>query len=87
MFQIQPRNSAKVGFERSPNYRWGDSRIFTAAGPCRLELKHPPTPVGGISKCDTAQGGTNGFSKKVENHMHAIALHYMHYNFVYPIKA
>ena len=25
---------------------------------------------------------TNGFSKKVENHMHAIALHYMHYNFV-----
>lgn len=24
---------------------------------------------------------TNGFSKKVENHMHAIALHYMHYNF------
>ncbi len=25
---------------------------------------------------------TNGFSKKLENHMHAIALHYMHYNFV-----
>jgi IS1 family transposase len=25
---------------------------------------------------------TNGFSKKVENHMHAIAIHYMHYNFV-----
>jgi transposase-like protein len=25
---------------------------------------------------------TNGFSKKVENHGHAIALHYMHYNFV-----
>lgn len=25
---------------------------------------------------------TNGFSKKIENHMHAIALHYMHYNFV-----
>jgi IS1 family transposase len=25
---------------------------------------------------------TNGFSKKVENHMHAIALHYMYYNFV-----
>lgn len=25
---------------------------------------------------------TNGFSKKVENHMAAIALHYMHYNFV-----
>jgi hypothetical protein len=24
---------------------------------------------------------TNGFSKKVENHEHAIALHYMHYNF------
>ena len=24
---------------------------------------------------------TNGFSKKVENHMAAIALHYMHYNF------
>jgi IS1 family transposase len=25
---------------------------------------------------------TNGFSKKVENHAHAISLHYMHYNFV-----
>jgi cell fate regulator YaaT (PSP1 superfamily) len=24
---------------------------------------------------------TNGFSKKIENHAHAIALHYMHYNF------
>lgn len=24
---------------------------------------------------------TNGFSKKVENHEHAISLHYMHYNF------
>jgi hypothetical protein len=24
---------------------------------------------------------TNGFSKKVENHQHALALHYMHYNF------
>ncbi|MEA2553767.1 MAG: hypothetical protein QOJ65_1943, partial [Fimbriimonadaceae bacterium] len=24
---------------------------------------------------------TNGFSKKIENHCHAIALHYMHYNF------
>ena len=25
---------------------------------------------------------TNGFSKKIENHMAAIALHFMHYNFV-----
>jgi hypothetical protein len=25
---------------------------------------------------------TNGFSKKIENHNHAIAIHYMHYNFV-----
>ena len=24
---------------------------------------------------------TNGFSKKVENHSCAVALHYMHYNF------
>jgi hypothetical protein len=24
---------------------------------------------------------TNGFSKKVENHAHAISLHYMYYNF------
>lgn len=25
---------------------------------------------------------TNGFSKKVENHAHAVALHMMYYNFV-----
>lgn len=25
---------------------------------------------------------TNGFSKKIENHAHAVALHYFHYNFV-----
>lgn len=24
---------------------------------------------------------TNGFSKKLDNHMHAVALHFMHYNF------
>ena len=25
---------------------------------------------------------TNGFSKKVENHMHAVAIHFFHYNFI-----
>ena len=25
---------------------------------------------------------TNGFSKKLENHAHAVALHYFHYNFI-----
>ncbi len=25
---------------------------------------------------------TNGFSKKIENHKHALSLHYMYYNFV-----
>lgn len=25
---------------------------------------------------------TNAFSKKIENHEHAVALHFMHYNFV-----
>jgi len=25
---------------------------------------------------------TNGFSKKAENHAHAVAIHYMYYNFV-----
>ena len=24
---------------------------------------------------------SNGFSKKIQNHAHAVALHYMHYNF------
>ncbi len=30
---------------------------------------------------------TNGFSKKVQNHMYAIALHFMHYNFARPHKS
>ena len=25
---------------------------------------------------------TNAFSKKVENHRHSVAIHFMHYNFV-----
>jgi hypothetical protein len=29
---------------------------------------------------------TNGFSKKVDNHMAAIALHFLHYNFARPHK-
>lgn len=27
---------------------------------------------------------TNGFSKKIENHAHAVSLHMMHYNFARP---
>ena len=30
---------------------------------------------------------TNEFSKKVENHMHAISLHFMYYNFARPHKS
>jgi hypothetical protein len=29
---------------------------------------------------------TNGFSKKVENHAHAVSLRFMHYNFARPHK-
>ena len=29
---------------------------------------------------------TNAFSKKLENHMYAIALYFMHYNFARPHK-
>jgi hypothetical protein len=29
---------------------------------------------------------TNGFSKKLDNHMAAVALHFMHYNFARPHK-
>ena len=25
---------------------------------------------------------TNGFSKKAENHLHSVAIHFMHYNFL-----
>ena len=30
---------------------------------------------------------TNAFSKKVENHMHAVSLHFMQYNFARPHKS
>jgi hypothetical protein len=30
---------------------------------------------------------TNGFSKKLDNHMAAIAIHFMHYNFARPHKS
>jgi hypothetical protein len=30
---------------------------------------------------------TNGFSKRVDSHMAAIALHFLHYNFARPHKA
>lgn len=30
---------------------------------------------------------TNGFSKKLENHMYAIALHFMYYNYARPHKS
>lgn len=30
---------------------------------------------------------TNGFSKKVENHAAAVALHHMHYNFARPHRS
>lgn len=30
---------------------------------------------------------TNAFSKKLENHMHALALYFMHYNFARPHKS
>ena len=29
---------------------------------------------------------TNGFSKKIENHTAAVAIHFMHYNFARPHK-
>ncbi len=30
---------------------------------------------------------TNGFSKKLDNHMAAVAIHFMHYNFARPHKS
>lgn len=30
---------------------------------------------------------TNGHSKKVQNHRHALAIHYVHYNFARPQRA
>jgi hypothetical protein len=29
---------------------------------------------------------TNGFSKKIDNHIAAVAIHFMHYNFARPHK-
>ena len=38
-----------VGSEQSTNFRWWDSRTRLPL-PCRPDLNHPPTPVGGISE-------------------------------------
>jgi hypothetical protein len=39
----------QVGSEPSTNFRWWDLQILSGRL-CRLDLNHPPTPVGGISE-------------------------------------
>jgi hypothetical protein len=39
----------EAGSEQSTNFRWWDSRTQFVF-PCRLDLNHTPTPVGGISE-------------------------------------
>ena len=47
-FQLHaPSVATKAGSEPSPNSRWGDSHS-SSCFPCRLDLNHPPTSVGGI---------------------------------------
>ena len=40
---------SEAGSEQSTNFRWWDSRTRCVLA-CRLDLNHPPTPVGGISE-------------------------------------
>jgi hypothetical protein len=40
---------SEAGSEQSTNFRWWDSRARSVLA-CRLDLNHPPTPVGGISE-------------------------------------
>jgi hypothetical protein len=56
------RFGSKAGSEQSTNFRWWDSRTrCVVAG--RLDLNHPPTPVGGISEFLTVSpvGGISEF--------------------------
>jgi len=52
LMQALERFVSKVGSEQSTNCRWWDSRARPGAE-CRLDLKHPPTAVGGISTFHT----------------------------------
>ncbi len=44
----RPRLISEAGSEPSTNFRWWDSKNRSAPVR-RLDLNHPPTPVGGIS--------------------------------------
>jgi hypothetical protein len=41
----------------------------------------PPTTSSRIPNIARCEERSNAFSKKVENHAHAVSLHFMHYNF------
>src|SRR5260370_12560287 len=45
--RARPRLVSEAGSEQSTNFRWWDSRTRFTVG-SRLDLNHPPTPVGGI---------------------------------------
>ncbi len=49
VLNVLGRFVSEAGSERSTNFRWWDLRTRLLLA-CRLDLNHPPTPVGGISE-------------------------------------
>ena len=68
----------------SPAQRIGAKIKKISAIPTRsISRRVMPSATTSISGCTRAGTGlTNAFSKKVENHAHAMALHFLYYNFV-----